>query len=258
MSRAVLSRAVLSRAVLSRAVLSRNNARRRLAVCLFVPAIAWSVLGLPVPSHAQTASGVQPGDPCDRADPQLDFDARPVNASGDPLPPCPDTPGRGGGDKLAVRVGTYRVRVGESVLVPVAMVNPQQVSVTNLNVEVGYLSDVVRVDGALVPGPLFGGALVQTNAAATGRVLIGVAKPAGAEGETGSNTLSSIRFTATGGVGARSPLTVKVAIINGPDGARLAAEERSGEIEIVGPDGGRAGDWDRSHQGHRSTGEFAF
>lgn len=225
------------------------NARRWTPIAaLFLSAMT------PMVGPASAAPIAAAADPCDLADPRLDLDGRPIDGNGDPSPtPCPDPSGATGGGgpaavALTVQTGRWTVRVGETVTVPVSLLNPQRTPVANLNVEVGYRAAVVSVDPMVLPGSLFAGALKQTNAGQPERVLVGIAQRASAGGELGTGSLSAITFRAVGQPGDRTPLTVNVTTINAPDGAVLSPVTVNGEIEIVGPDGGRVGDCDGDGQ----------
>jgi hypothetical protein len=142
---------------------------------------------------------------------------------------------------MTLQAGQRNVRSGDSVWVPIYMI--QGTNVANINYEITYDTAVAVAERGLGRGTFFGNALQQGNTETPGIVRIGAAQTTG---ENGTNVIAYIKFRAVGQPGAKTPLTVTVSKINDPGGANLTIDRINGLVQIVGPDGLLPGDCDGS------------
>lgn len=141
--------------------------------------------------------------------------------------------------KFTVQAGVRRAKPGETVQVPVYLLNPS--GVTNLNATVSYTPAVAAAQGKPVRGNVLGTALFEANTAEAGIARVGFA---GSKPVADSGTLSHITFKAVGMPGDRTVLKVAVTTANGADGKLMTAETINGEVLIVGEGGKIPGDAD--------------
>jgi len=140
---------------------------------------------------------------------------------------------------MTLQAGQRRVPAGGLVLVPVWLINGNNVA--NLNFDVRYDASVAQPEGSILRGNLLDQALFSANPNESGIVRIGFAQTSGV---FGTGTVALIPFRAVGQAGDRTSLTLDVTTINNPDGAAPAIDLIYGEIVIVGPDGLAPGDCD--------------
>jgi hypothetical protein len=158
---------------------------------------------------------------------------QPESSSPSPVPEPAST------NRFTVQAGVRRVKSGETVQVPLYLLNPG--GAANVNVTVAYSPSVARAEGKVVRGNALGAALFEANAAETGVVRVGFASSTGL---VDSGTLAHIPFVATGRPGDRTVLSVKVTTAHTAAGARAVAETIDGTVIVVGPDGLVPGDAD--------------
>lgn len=154
-------------------------------------------------------------------------------------PPPGATPEPANTTKFTVQAGVRRAKPGETVQVPVYLLNPS--GVTNLNATVSYTPAVAAAQGKPVRGNVLGTALFEANTAEAGIARVGFA---GSKPVADSGTLSHITFKAVGMPGDRTVLKVAVTTANGADGKPMTAETINGEVLIVGEGGKIPGDAD--------------
>lgn len=140
---------------------------------------------------------------------------------------------------MTLQAGQRRIVAGDIALVPVWLINADNVA--NLNFDVTYGASVARPEGDMQRGSLMANTLLSTNPNESGVIHVGFARTSGLFG-TGS--VVYIPFRAVGKAGDRTPLTLAVTTINDPTGRVPAIDRIHGEIVIVGPDGLVPGDCD--------------
>ncbi len=141
--------------------------------------------------------------------------------------------------KFTIQAGKRTAKSGETVQVPVFLLNPSGVG--NLNTTVSYTSSVAMAEGKPIRGNVLGSALFEANAAEAGIARVGVA---GSKPLTESGILAHITFKAVGKPGDRTILKVAVTTANANDGKSMLAETIDGEVIIVGEGGKIPGDQD--------------
>ncbi len=117
---------------------------------------------------------------------------------------------------------------GETKAIAVEVRNPSNVS--NINILLEFDPNVVQVPSKPAVGIVGGQRLFEANFSEPGRVRLGFA---GSTGITQDGILATIPFTATGSVGNRTPVSVRVTQANRADGPVLEAQQVSGALEIV-------------------------
>ena len=143
-----------------------------------------------------------------------------------------------------MQVGQRRAKPGETVDIPVYVINGKDVG--NINYEIDYDQNLVVIEAGQTRGPFMNKSTQQTNGGRNGRYLHGFAQTT-AESTTADQPgmlLTRIRFTAKGKVGDKVPLHLDIPTMNTPDGTKIVMDKIDGLIEIVGPDGKTPGDCD--------------
>ncbi len=160
-----------------------------------------------------------------------------------PTPAGPGTtgypPGTDPTTPMTLLAENRTVLAGDSVLVPVWLVNGADVA--NINFTVAYNAGVATTDGDPGKGNLLGEALFSANPKESGLIRLGFAQ---SKGLSGTGTVAYLPFKAVGKPGDRTPLHLEVQIINNPGGTLLTIARIDGSITIVGPDGLVPGDFD--------------
>ncbi len=134
-----------------------------------------------------------------------------------------------GGSGRQIVADRRSVVQGDIVNLPVSIRNPG--GTANVNFDLSYDPSVAVVAGPITAGPVLGGALMQSNPAAPGRIRIGFA---GTAGINTTGVVASIPFRAVGAPGAVTPVTPDVTTIANPAGDTLPIVEIAGEIRILG------------------------
>jgi hypothetical protein len=175
--------------------------------------------------------------------PLKDFVEKCVTQKGGSTPPGPPTtgypPGTNTNTPMTLLAEDRRVQAGETVVVPVWLVNGADVA--NINFTVGYQGSVARPEGDVGKGNLLSDAIFSANPKDEGLIRLGFAQ---SKGLSGTGTVAYLRFRAFGKPGDRTPLRLEVQIINNPAGTVLTIAKIDGSITIVGPDGLVPGDCD--------------
>jgi hypothetical protein len=154
-------------------------------------------------------------------------------------PPTGYPPGTTAGTKMALVAEHRTVIAGETVMVPVWLVNGADIA--NINFTASHDGNVARLEGEPVKGNLLGEALFSANPKEAGLIRLGFAQ---SKGLSGTGTVAYLPFRAVGKPGDRTPLRLEVQVINNPGGTVLASDKIDGSITIVGPDGAVPGDCD--------------
>jgi hypothetical protein len=139
---------------------------------------------------------------------------------------------------MTIQAGQRNVVAGQSVAVPIWMINGTDVA--NINFEVRYNPAVAVAEGAIQRGSFFPG-LVQGNAGESGIVRIGAAQTTAS---SGTASIAWVRFNAVGRPGDRTDLSLSVSTINNPGGATLTIDKVDGLVQIVDANGILPGDCD--------------
>lgn len=148
-------------------------------------------------------------------------------------------PGTSPATAMSLLAENRKVLAGDTVLVPVWLVNG--VDVANINFTVGYDGKVARPEVDPGKGNLLGAALFSANAKEVGLIRLGFAQ---SKGLSGTGTVAYLPFRTVGKPGDRTPLHLEVQIINNPGGTALTIARIDGSITLVGPDGLLPGDCD--------------
>ncbi|MBL8797515.1 MAG: hypothetical protein JNM56_26685 [Planctomycetia bacterium] len=151
----------------------------------------------------------------------------------------PATPEPANVNRFTVQAGVRRAKPGETVQVPIYLLNPS--GVANLNTTVAYTPTVATAQGKPLRGNVLGNALFEANAAEAGLARVGFA---GAKPVTDSGILAHVAFRAVGKPGDHTVLRVAVTTANGTDGKPLTADTIDGSVIIVGESGKIPGDHD--------------
>ena len=140
---------------------------------------------------------------------------------------------------FTIQAGQRRVVAGDTVLVPIYLINA--VDVSNMNYEIGYDGNVVSVDQDVLSGSLIGGQLSAANISENEIIRAGFA---GTSGVNGTGSIGWIPFRATGEPGDFTRLVVTVSEVNNAGGASLPIERIAGWVQITDGEGRVPGDCD--------------
>lgn len=154
----------------------------------------------------------------------------PTPPFGSPEPP----PGLSG---MTILAGQRTVVEGQSVWVPIWIING--VNVANINFEILYDGNVAVAVPEFQRGTFLENSLGSGNSEQPNRALVGHAQTSG---EDGTGVITWIEFEARGRPGDRTPLTVVVTTINDPDGTVLSIDRVDGLIQIADANGLIPGD----------------
>jgi hypothetical protein len=141
-----------------------------------------------------------------------------------PTPPPPEG--------MLLQAEKRQVRAGDTVLLPVSLINGADVA--NMNFTVSYDPGVAVSAGPIVRGNLLGSALFEQNPTERGLMRVGYAQSGGI---TGTGPVAAIPFKAVGRPGEKTSVRLEVTTINNSAGARLPIAKIDGEILIVGAAG---------------------
>lgn len=180
-------------------------------------------------------------------DPKPTVKPQPPGPGEDSVGDSPSTNGKenqpqGLGDEvsgLTVRAASRRVNAGETILLPVEILNPS--GLANINVVIDYGPDVATVSAKPSPGRLKQNRLFEANHSESGIVRLGLA---GSDPLTKSGQMALIPFVAVGQPGAKTKLKVSVTNANSVSGEKLTPAVIDGEIEVVASGGDGSGDVD--------------
>ena len=144
--------------------------------------------------------------------------------------------------KMTIKVESRKVRSGQSVAVPVQLLNG--VDLASVNVVIDY--DATKADVTARPelGPVYEPLeiiLFEANHNVKGTVRFGHATT---EELSGSGTMTTMTFRVTGAAGAVIPLKVKVTSANDSTGRPLSINTINGEIVVEGEGTTSTGDHD--------------
>jgi hypothetical protein len=137
---------------------------------------------------------------------------------------------------MTLQVGQRQVSPGEVFSVPVWMIRGARVA--NVNYEVRYDGSVVRAEPRVATGTFFRSALHAANTDPPGLIRVGRSQ---ARGESGTGTISHVKFRAVGTPGQSTSLTLVVTTIDNPGGTHLRIDTIAGRIDIVSPETRPAG-----------------
>lgn len=140
--------------------------------------------------------------------------------------------------QLTLQAGKRKARTGETVNVPVWLLNGR--NVVDMNFNLTYDAAIVRA-GGVVKGNLLGGADFEANSNQAGVVQFGFVPPQGGI-QASSGTVANISFTVTGAAGSRTTLGIVPRKATLAGGAPANPAVIVGEILVVGPDGEVPGD----------------
>ena len=132
-------------------------------------------------------------------------------------------------DRPTIQIGTRRVAAGDTVTVPVWLIEADRLA--SLNVSVTYQPNVVVSAGAIAKGNLLDRAMFEGNPQERGTIYLGLVQK---EGISGTGTIAQIPFKAVGAAGSKSPLVATVTSSNASTGERAMLITVSGAIEILG------------------------
>lgn len=132
---------------------------------------------------------------------------------------------------FTVKLGNHQVKPGQTVNVPVELL--EAAGVSNLNVVIEYSAGVARVNTTPGVGNAKTDHLFQANSNNPGVIRLGLA---GKSGVNPNSQLAVIPFTATGQPGAKTELKVTVTTANNAEGNPLTAKTLAGSLEIVAAD----------------------
>ncbi|MBE3133498.1 MAG: FecR domain-containing protein [Acidobacteria bacterium] len=132
-------------------------------------------------------------------------------------------------DRPTIQIGTRRVAAGDTVTVPVWLIEADRLA--SLNVSVTYQPNVVASAGAIAKGNLLDRAMFEGNPQERGTIYLGLVQK---EGISGTGTIAQIPFKAVGAAGSKSPLVATVTSSNASTGERAMLITVSGAIEILG------------------------
>ncbi len=155
------------------------------------------------------------------------------------MPPPLGTPEPYPTDAFTIQAGMRRVVAGETIWVPVYLINAEDVS--NMNFEIGPDESVVAVEGDPLAGNLLGGRAFRANPADAELIRFGFAST---EGVSATGTVAWILFRAIGEPGDFTNLVVTVSEVNNPSGASLPIDRIAGQVQITDEEGRIPGDCD--------------
>ena len=139
---------------------------------------------------------------------------------------------------MTLQAGQRNVVAGQEVWVPIWMINGANVA--NINYEIAYNTNVVSVaQSGVTKGSFLAAGLMQANAQQAGVIRVGNAQTTG---ESGTGSISWVKFRAVGRPGDQTNLTVTVTTINEPGGAVLPIARIDGLIKILDSSGLLPGD----------------
>jgi hypothetical protein len=190
----------------------------------------------PVPTIPPGPTTVIPGPPSTTRQPPAPTPPTAPPATPTAPPPTPPTapPAPPSGepvrtDRLTLQVGSRRVASGDTVTVPVWLINAAKVA--NMNVAITYQARSAATSGSVAKGNLLDRALFEANPGEPGTVYVGFVLK---DGVSGTGTVAQIPFKGTGAPGSRVPLEAKVTSINSADGQRMDIAIVNGMLDIVG------------------------
>lgn len=137
-----------------------------------------------------------------------------------------------------IQIAQRHVPVGDSVLIPVWLMNANDVA--NINTEMTFDSNIARPEGTITKGYLLDNALFRANPKDSGIVRIAFAQPTNLANATGP--MAYIPFRAVGNPGDRTTLMAQVTSLNNQDGGAQSIDRINGEIVILNKDGTLPGD----------------
>ncbi|MEZ4520176.1 MAG: cohesin domain-containing protein [Thermomicrobiales bacterium] len=140
---------------------------------------------------------------------------------------------------FTIQAGQRRVVAGETVLVPVYLINANDVS--NMNYEIGYDGNVVSVDQDVQTGSLLADRLAAANINEAEIVRAGFA---GTSGVSGTGSIAWLPFRAIGDPGEFTRLVVTVSEVNDTAGNSPLIELIAGWVQITDEEGRVPGDCD--------------
>lgn len=132
-----------------------------------------------------------------------------------------------------IQIAQRHVPVGDSVLIPVWLMNANDVA--NINAQMTFDSNIARPEGTITKGYLLDTALFSANPKDSGIVRIAFAQPTNLANGTGP--MAYFPFRAVGKPGDRTKLTAHVTAINNQDGGAQSIDRINGEIVILNKDG---------------------
>ncbi len=139
---------------------------------------------------------------------------------------------------MTLQAGARRVKIGESVTVPVWLIKGAELA--NLNFNVSYDAQVAKCAGPIARGSLVPSSMLfEANGAELGVARMGIAS---GQDLAGTGPIAQIPFQAVGKVGDRTVLRVEVTVTGSSNGARPGIATLNGEILVVGADGALPGD----------------
>jgi hypothetical protein len=129
---------------------------------------------------------------------------------------------------MTLQAGKRTVKSGDTVTVPVYLINGAGVGDMNFNV--AYNTSVAQATQAARGSLLPAATLFEANTGQEGNVRMGFA---GNKDFGGTGAVAQLTFRAVGKPGTRTPLTVVVTTIGSAAGGKPAIATIDGEIEIV-------------------------
>lgn len=143
-----------------------------------------------------------------------------------------------GAPGMALQAGQRRASSGALVYLPVWLINANN-NVANMNFEMSYDPAVAVPEGNILPGNMLDGVLFSPNPIRPGTILFGFAS---VSNMSGTGTVAYVPFRLVGPAGSRTPLNLKVTIINDSSGSVPAIDRIPGEIVVLGAGEGIIGD----------------